>query len=90
MSQSTHSYIRERCAPPPWGQFLVLINPHSGPGKAVQIFSSEVGPMLEEAGIPYKLIVTEYAGHAQDLMQNLELSEWAAVVVVSGDGLVYE
>ncbi|XP_076458489.1 sphingosine kinase 1-like [Babylonia areolata] len=82
--------ITDRCEPPPWGQFLVLVNPHSGPGRAVQIFRSEVEPMLEEAGIPFKLVITEYAGHARDLMHNLELSEWAAVVIVSGDGLVYE
>ncbi|KAK7506471.1 hypothetical protein BaRGS_00002583 [Batillaria attramentaria] len=80
----------DTCEPPPWGRFLFLVNPHSGPGRAMQIFKNEVEPMIAEANIPYKLIVTEYAGHARDLVQNLELSEWGAVVIVSGDGLVYE
>lgn len=48
----------ERCKPPPWNQFLILINPHSGPGRALQIFKNDVEPMLCEAGIPFKLIVT--------------------------------
>lgn len=78
------------CEAPPWGRFLFLVNPHSGPGRALQIFKNEVEPMIVEASIPYKLIVTEYAGHALDLVQHLDLSEWKAVVIVSGDGLVYE
>ncbi|XP_067672040.1 sphingosine kinase 1-like [Haliotis asinina] len=80
----------DSCCPPAPGRLLILINPHSGPGKALQIFSNEVKPMLEEAEIPYKMQVTEYAGHARDLLQTLALSEWYAVVIVSGDGLIYE
>ncbi|XP_046352905.2 sphingosine kinase 2-like [Haliotis rufescens] len=80
----------DSCCPPAPGRLLVLINPHSGPGKALQIFNNEVKPMLEEAEIPYKMQVTEYAGHARDLLLTLALSEWYAVVIVSGDGLIYE
>ncbi|XP_046574182.1 LOW QUALITY PROTEIN: sphingosine kinase 1-like [Haliotis rubra] len=80
----------DSCCPPPPGRLLILINPHSGPGKGLQIFENEVKPMLEEAEIPYKMKVTEYAGHARDLLQTLALSEWYAVVIVSGDGLIYE
>jgi len=34
--------------------------------------------------------IIEYAGHARDYVQSLELSEWSGIVVASGDGLVYE
>lgn len=37
---------------------LLLINPHSGPGKAYTIFKNEIAPMLYEACIPYKAVVT--------------------------------
>ncbi|KAK7112373.1 sphingosine kinase 2-like [Littorina saxatilis] len=80
----------DSCESSPMDRFLILVNPHSGPGRAMQICKGEVEPMLEEACIPFKIIVTEYAGHAHDLIQNLELAEWGAVVIVSGDGLVYE
>jgi sphingosine kinase len=34
--------------------------------------------------------IIEYAGHARDFVQKIELSEWSGIVVASGDGLVYE
>lgn len=34
--------------------------------------------------------IIEYAGHARDYVQKIELSEWSGIVVASGDGLVYE
>ena len=38
----------------------------------------------------HMLCSPEYAGHGQNLVENLELSEWGAIVIVSGDGLIYE
>lgn len=38
----------------------------------------------------YLINLTEYAGHAVDLVKTLKLSEWGGVVVVSGDGLIFE
>ena len=32
----------------------------------------------------------EYAGHARDFVQEMDLSECGGIVVASGDGLVYE
>ena len=39
-------------------KWLFLVNPKSGPGKALSIFQQRVVPMLAEAGIEFKLIVT--------------------------------
>ncbi|XP_025116164.1 LOW QUALITY PROTEIN: sphingosine kinase 1-like [Pomacea canaliculata] len=80
----------DTCTPPPRGRLLVFVNPSSGSGRALQTFKNEVVNMLEEANIPFKLVVTEYAGHAQDMVQNLELSDWGGLVIVSGDGLIFE
>ncbi|XP_059168102.1 sphingosine kinase 2-like isoform X2 [Physella acuta] len=76
--------------PPPRGKLLFLINPHSGPGKAHIIFKTEIVPMLFEADIPYKAFITDHAGHASELIKEINLSEWYGVVIVSGDGLIYE
>ena len=35
-----------------------MINPHSGPGKAQQIFENSVKSMLDEADIVYKVLIT--------------------------------
>ncbi|XP_013070849.2 sphingosine kinase 2-like isoform X2 [Biomphalaria glabrata] len=74
----------------PQGKLLVLINPHSGPGKAYTIFKSEIVPMLYEANIPYTAVITDHAGHASELMKEICLSDWYGVVIVSGDGLIFE
>ncbi|KAK3590961.1 hypothetical protein CHS0354_034533 [Potamilus streckersoni] len=80
----------DRCPVPPKKNFLVLINPHSGPGKAMQIFQDDVVPMLDEAEVKYDLIKTEYAGHASQLVKERNIYEWDGIVIVSGDGLIYE
>lgn len=36
------------------------------------------------------LLISEYAGHATDVIKNLRLDDWSGVVIVSGDGLIYE
>ena len=39
-------------------RWLILANPASGSGKAVNIFKERVHPMMAEAAIDYELIVT--------------------------------
>ncbi|OWF53322.1 sphingosine kinase 1-like isoform X2 [Mizuhopecten yessoensis] len=80
----------ETCTLPESKRLLILINPHSGPGKAQQIFEKEVAPMLNEANTDYEVKITEHAGHATEIMVSLDLSQWYAVIIVSGDGLIYE
>ncbi|TTI92379.1 Sphingosine kinase 1 [Bagarius yarrelli] len=71
-------------------RFLVLINPHSGKGQALTLFSNHVQHMLQEADITYTLQVTERQNHARELVREADLSQWDAVVVMSGDGLLFE
>jgi len=47
---------------------LVVVNPHGGTAKAVEVWSTVVSPMFSEAGIETDLLVTKYAGHARDRM----------------------
>ncbi|XP_045213785.2 sphingosine kinase 2-like isoform X2 [Mercenaria mercenaria] len=80
----------DNCPVPPKTRFLVLVNPHSGPGKAMQIYQKQVAPMLDEADIQVKLIQTDHAGHGVELMKTLNRKDYYGVVIVSGDGLIYE
>nr|XP_034363248.1 sphingosine kinase 1 isoform X2 [Arvicanthis niloticus] len=69
---------------------LVLLNPRGGKGKALQLFQSRVQPLLEEAEISFKLMLTERQNHARELVCAEELGCWDALVVMSGDGLMHE
>ncbi|XP_062611044.1 sphingosine kinase 2-like isoform X2 [Saccostrea cucullata] len=89
-SAKVHREDLVNCEAPLQRKILVLINPFSGPGKARQIFENGVSSMLEEADISFKMVITEYAGHATEMMRSLDLSAWYGVVIVSGDGLIYE
>ena len=68
---------------------LVLINPASGKGEAMRCWH-KAKSVLSEAGRLAEVIVTEGQGHASQIMSSLELSLWAGVVTVSGDGLIHE
>lgn len=47
-----YSEVRRPC------RIMVLVNPHSGRGQALQLFTGHVQGMLTEASVPYTLIIT--------------------------------
>ncbi|XP_066568884.1 sphingosine kinase 2 [Amia ocellicauda] len=71
-------------------RLLLLVNPFSGRGQAMQLCQSHILPMIREAGISYNLIQTERQYHARDLVREISLPEWDGIVIVSGDGLLHE
>jgi len=78
---------------PPIRKFLVIVNPVSGRGTAMQVWSSTTKPMLQEAGITYTFIKTTHANHARSLISGMseeEQSQYSAVLVIGGDGLLFE
>lgn len=68
----------------------MLLNPRSGKGKALKLFQSRVRPLLEEAEVAFKLMLTERQNHARELVCAEELGRWDALAVMSGDGLMHE
>ncbi|XP_062976405.1 sphingosine kinase 1 [Elgaria multicarinata webbii] len=71
-------------------QVMVLLNPQSGSGRALNLFKSQVQPMLTEANIGFTLFITKKKNHAWDLVKEENMSRWDAVVAMAGDGLLYE
>ncbi|KAM9391660.1 sphingosine kinase 1 [Pholidichthys leucotaenia] len=69
---------------------MILVNPHSGRGQALQLFTGHIQNMLTEASVPYTLIITEHQNHARELVRKADLSQWDALVIMSGDGLLFE
>ena len=70
---------------------LIFVNPFSGKGRARETFQVVVKPMLEQAAIPFDVIITDRAGHARDTMTSAtNLATYRAVVSVGGDGMLAE
>uniref|UniRef100_A0A3Q3XEB3 sphingosine kinase n=1 Tax=Mola mola TaxID=94237 RepID=A0A3Q3XEB3_MOLML len=92
--------VRERCARqqhpgdgdelPRSCRLMLLVNPQSGKGQALALYNSHIQRMLNEAGIPHTLVITERQNHARELMREADLSQWDAFVILSGDGLLWE
>ncbi|XP_047426917.1 sphingosine kinase 1 [Mugil cephalus] len=72
------------------GRIMILVNPQSGRGQALQLFTGHVQGMLTEASVPYTLVITERQNHARELVRKADLSQWDALVIMSGDGLLFE
>ncbi|XP_076149045.1 sphingosine kinase 1-like [Alosa pseudoharengus] len=79
-----YSEVRRPC------KVLLLLNPHSGKGQALSLFTGHVQRMLHEASIPHTLVVTERQNHARELVREADLTKWDALVIMSGDGLLFE
>ncbi|XP_034567096.1 sphingosine kinase 1-like isoform X2 [Notolabrus celidotus] len=77
----------EVCRP---GRVMILVNPNSGRGQALQLFTGHVQGMLTEASVPYTLVITEHQNHAREVVKKADLSQWDALVIMSGDGLLFE
>ncbi|NXQ84407.1 SPHK1 kinase, partial [Nyctibius grandis] len=69
---------------------LVLLNPQSGAGRALEDFQAVVQPMLADADIATTVFVTERPHHAHERVRDEDLSQWDTLVVMAGDGLLYE
>ncbi|KAL1533079.1 ceramide kinase [Salvia divinorum] len=71
---------------------LVLVHPRSGKGHGCKIWET-VAPLFSQAKVKTKVIVTERAGHARDMLSsitNRELNLYDGVVAVGGDGFFNE
>ncbi|OAY48113.1 ceramide kinase isoform X2 [Manihot esculenta] len=71
---------------------LVFVNPRSGKANGWRTWES-VAPIFSRANVEVKVVVTERAGHAFDVMASLankELNSYDGVIAVGGDGFFNE
>lgn len=71
-------------------RLLVLINSHSGQGKALNLYSKFGAPFFEAARCKTTVIVTKGRHHATEIAETLDLSQYDAIVCCSGDGIPHE
>ena len=74
----------------PRKRFLIFINPKSGPGKSVDIYLKHAFPMFLESHVHNNVVLTENPNFAKEYVKTNDLSEYKGIIVVSGDGLVFE
>ena len=51
-------------------RLLLVLNPASGVGKSTKIMRSLVGPVLQESGMEYEVLITERQGHAHEVIRS--------------------
>lgn len=70
-------------------KYLFIINPKAGTHQYPAL-----SQLLEERAIYHKqqaeIVITNYAGHAYDLVCGIDLHEYAVIVAVGGDGTINE
>ncbi|XP_061130148.1 LOW QUALITY PROTEIN: sphingosine kinase 1-like [Syngnathus typhle] len=71
-------------------RMMLLVNPQSGKGQALALYKNHVQRMLNEAGVFHTVVITERQNHARELVREADLSQWDALVIMSGDGLLFE
>ncbi len=70
-------------------KILLIANPYSA-GKKGKRTIPLVEKRLRESGISYYLRITEYPGHAYEIVKKSEIREYNAIVSLGGDGTNYE
>ncbi|ANM69998.1 Diacylglycerol kinase family protein [Arabidopsis thaliana] len=89
MDQLNYSLIKEVERP---RNLLVFVHPKSGKGNGSKVWET-VSKIFIRAKVNTKVIVTERAGHAFDVMasiQNKELHTYDGIIAVGGDGFFNE
>lgn len=67
----------------------MLANPRGGRSQGVRLIDA-VRPVLEAAPARVSVRVSEYPGHARELVRDIELGPYDAVIVIGGDGTLHE
>ncbi|KAI9479403.1 hypothetical protein LPJ78_004253 [Coemansia sp. RSA 989] len=69
---------------------LIFVNPVSGKRKSLKLFQTVVKPILEIGNTAYTLQITQSQGSAVEFVKTQDLTQYTAIVAVSGDGLLHE
>ncbi|MEE9167750.1 MAG: diacylglycerol kinase family protein [Candidatus Neomarinimicrobiota bacterium] len=70
-------------------RFILAVNPFGGKKKALEVLK-RVTPVFESSGAKLEIRETEYAGHAGDMINQIDFSDWDGFCLVGGDGTLHE
>ena len=86
---ATRQLARQVESPPTWRprRCLAIVNPISGAGQGVLEMAS-IWTVFRHWGVKREMRVTEYAGHAREMVS--DVSKYDLLVVAGGDGFLHE
>ena len=50
-------------------RLLIILNPYAGKGHAARVMRNKIGPILQDTGVEYEVLVTERQGHSHEIVQ---------------------
>ena len=70
-------------------KYYLIVNPAGGTKKGLQILEA-IRPIFDKSGVHVDVLLTEYAGHARELANTLNLSGYNGLCAIGGDGTLFE
>ena len=70
-------------------KFIITINPHGGKKLGPRLLN-RVKPLFEAKGIELFVVETTFAGHAKELANQLNITEYDGFIGIGGDGTLHE
>jgi len=70
-------------------KYYLLVNPAGGTKKGMKILEM-VKPIFDKSEVHVDIFQTEYAGHANQLANTLDLSGYSGLCAIGGDGTLFE
>ena len=70
-------------------KFILTVNPHGGT-KQGPLLLKKLKPIFDAAEVELFIIETTFAGHAQELANQLDLSAYDGFIGIGGDGTLHE
>ena len=70
-------------------KFIITVNPHGGKKLGLRLLN-RVKPLFEAKGIELFVVETTFAGHAKELANQLNITEYDGFIGIGGDGTLHE
>jgi len=70
-------------------KFIITVNPHGGKKLGPRLLN-RVKPLFEAKGIELFVVKTTFAGHAKELANQLNITEYDGFIGIGGDGTLHE
>ena len=70
-------------------KFYLTVNPHGGTKSGPEILK-KIKPLFDNSNIELNIIETMFKGHAKELAEQLDFSDYDGLISIGGDGTLHE
>ncbi|SVD70221.1 uncharacterized protein METZ01_LOCUS423075, partial [marine metagenome] len=70
-------------------KFIITVNPHGGEKMGIKLLN-KIKPVFDTAGAKLFIIETTFAGHARELINQMDMSGYDGFLAIGGDGTLHE